>query len=173
MNGRYFIITAAAAAFVAAVWFMDPFLLFILGVAPLVWIGLPASLIAVVLLFAAVRTGRSRRPALTTLVVVTVFGCLVGLAIPANHFIQAHAVTAAKEYPARVAPLLEAYRQAHGSYPASLDHIPAKPSVPRLLRSTYGYRSDGSSYTFYFPQPGALIDTWHYDSKTQRWHLST
>lgn len=159
--------------FVAVVCFVDPFLLIILGVAPLVWIGVPASLIAVILLLVSIRTGRSRRPALTILSVVAAFACLVGLAIPTNHFIQQRAVASAKEYPTRVAPLLEAYRQAHGSYPTNLDQIPAKPSVPRLLRSSYGYRSDGRSYSFSFGQPGGLIDTWDYDSETQTWHLST
>ena len=173
MNGRVLILAAVTTAFAAIVWLVDPFLLFILGIAPLVWIGLPASLIAVVLLLVAIRTGRSRRPALTILSAVAAFGCLVGLAIPTNRFIQQRAVAAAKEYPARVAPLLEAYRQAHGSYPTSLDQLPAKPSVPRLLRSSYGYRSDGSSYSFCFGQPGGLIDTWDYNSETQSWYLST
>ena len=173
MNRRVLILAGVVIVFAAVVWFVDPLLLFILGVAPLLWIGLPASLIAVVILLAAVRTGRSRRPALTILSVVAAFGCFVGLAIPTNHFIQQRAVTAAKEYPARVAPLLEAYRQAHGSYPTSLNQLPAKPVVPRLLRRSYGYRSDGGRYWFTFPQPGGLIDTWHYDSETQTWHLST
>jgi hypothetical protein len=173
MNRRYWILAAVAIVFVAVVWLVDPFLLVILGVAPLVWIGLPASLIGVILLLVAIRTGRSRRPALTILSVVAAFGCLVGLAIPTNHFIQQRAVAAAKEYPAQVAPLLEAYRQLHGSYPTSLDYLPTKPSVPRLLRSSYGYQSDGSRYSFCFGQPGGLIDTWNYDSETQTWHLST
>ena len=173
MNGRYFILAAVAVVFAAVVWLMDPFLLIILGVAPLLWIGLPALLIAGILLLVAVRAGRSRRPALTILSVVAAFGCFVGLAIPANHFVQQHSVAAAKEYPGRVAPLLEAYRQAHGSYPTSLNQLPTKPVVPRLLRSSYGYRSDGSTYSFCFGQPGGLIDTWDYDSETQTWHLST
>lgn len=173
MNKRYSTLATIVVVFVAVVWLMDPFLLLILGVGPLLWIGLPASLIASILLVVAMRTGRSRRPALRILSVVAAFGCFVGLAIPTNHFIQQRAVAAAKEYPARVAPLLEAYRQAHGSYPTSLDQLPSKPFVPRLLRTSYGYRSAGSSYSFCFGQPGGLIDTWDYDSETQTWHLST
>jgi hypothetical protein len=173
MNGRHLILAAVVAAFAAVVWFVDPFLLIVLGVAPLIWIGLPASLIAGILLLIAVRTGRSRRPALRVLSVVGVFVCFVGLAIPTNHFIQQRAVTAAKAYPARVGQLLEAYRQTHGFYPTSLNQLPNKPSVPRLLRSSYGYRSDGRSYSFCFDQPGGLIDTWNYDSETRQWNLST
>ncbi len=167
------ILAAVTSAFAAVVWFVDPFLLIVLGVAPLVWIGVPASLVAGILLLVAIRTGRSRRLALTVLSVVGVFAGLVGLAIPTNHFIQQRAVTVAKAYPTQVADLLEAYRQAHGSYPTSLDQLPNKPSLPRLLRNSYGYRSDGRSYSFCFDQPGGLIDTWNYDSETQQWHLST
>lgn len=173
MNGRYLILAAAAVVFAVVVWFVDPFLLFILGVAPLIWIGFPASIVAVILLLVAIRTGRSRSPALTILFSVAAFGCLVGLAIPTNHFIQQRAVAAAKEYAARVAPLLEAYHQTHGSYPTNLQQLRTQPTVPRLLRTSYGYRSNGRSYSFSFGMPGGLIDTWHYDSETQQWHLST
>lgn len=173
MNRWSVIAALIVGAFAAVVWFMDPLLLIVLGVGPLVWIGLPASLVAVVLFLSALRTGRSRRLAVAILSLVAAFGCFVGLAIPSNYFIQRCAVTAAKDYPARVAPFLEAYRQIHGTYPASLDQLPAKPSVPRLLRSSYGYRSDGRHYSFCFSPPGGMIDTWNYDSETRTWHLST
>jgi len=167
------VLTAVAVAFAAVVCLVDRFLLLIIGVTPLVWIGLPASLVAIILLLVAIRTEGSLRPALTILFIVGGFGCFVGLAIPTNHLVQQRAVAEATEYPARVAPLLEAYRQAHGSYPASLNQLPTKPSVPQLLRSSYGNRSDGRSYSFCFEQPNGLIDTWDYDSETQTWHLST
>lgn len=173
MNGRYLIVAAAVVVFAAVVWFMDPFILMILGVTLFLWIGLPASLIAGTLLLVDFRTGCSRRPGLTILSIVLAFGVFIGLAIPANHFVQQGAVAAAKKYPARVAPLLEAYRLTHGSYPTSLDQLSTKPAVPRLLRSSYGYRSGSGSYSFSFAQPGGLIDTWDYDSETQTWHLST
>jgi hypothetical protein len=139
----------------------------------LLWIGLPALIIAGVLLFIAARKGRSRRLALTIFAVVAAFACFFGLAIPTNYFIQERAVAAAKAYPARVGPLLDAYRQAHGSYPTSLNQLPNKPALPRLLRSDYAYRSDGDSYSFSFGQPGGLIDIWYYDSTTQTWYFST
>ncbi len=39
---------ATMATFAAVVWFMDPFVLFLLGVVPLVWVGIPVVLIAFV-----------------------------------------------------------------------------------------------------------------------------
>jgi hypothetical protein len=39
MIGRYLMLGAITAAFGAVVWFVDPFLLMIFGVASLVWIG--------------------------------------------------------------------------------------------------------------------------------------
>lgn len=176
MNKRFYFAAAVvvlfAVLFAGAVWFAYPFQLFVLALVPLVWIGLPTAFVAAVYLFSAARAGRSRRPALVTLSVVFGFACFVGLALPANHFVQERAVDAAKAYPERVAPLLEAYRHSHGSYPAHLDQLSAAPPLPRLLRR-WGYRSDGHAYSFTFPQPGGLLDAWVYDSKTRQWFLST
>lgn len=173
MNGRCVGFGVLAAAFAAVVVLADPFFLLVLGLVPLVWIGLPAAALAVILLLVALRTGRSLRPALTLLAAVAVFGALIGLALPANRLMQQRAVDDAKAYPARVAPLLEAYRQMHGTYPGSLDQLPGKPPVPRLLRTPYGYRSDGCGYSFSFGQPGGFINTWDYRSEMGSWLLST
>jgi hypothetical protein len=173
VNKRLYFAIGIAVVFVAAVCFLDPFVLFILAFAPLCWIGLPAAIVGGILLLVSWRTGRSRRPAVFIISAVLGFAIFVGLAIPGNHFVYQRAEAAAKAYPARVEPLLEAYRQAHGAYPSSLDQLSDKPRVPRLLRTSYGYRSDGSSYTFCFHKPGGLIDTWNYDSTTKKWDLST
>ncbi len=163
----------AVAVIAGVVCFLDPWNLYILCFASLLWIGLPALFFAGVLWLIAVCTGRSRRPALILLSIFVGSGCFVGLAIPASDFVQGHFVAAAQEYAVRVAPLLEAYRETHGSYPASLEQLPNKPSLPWLLRSPHSYGSDGTRYFFSFAQPGGLIDTWTFDSKTQKWHLST
>lgn len=172
MNGKQLTLGLGLALYGGVVWFADPFLI-VLGFAAVLWGGVPVAFIAACMLFSAVCTGRSRQPALTMLAVAASAMLLTGLAWPLNHLVQERAVAAAKAYPERVAPLLEAYRQAHGSYPASLDQLPAKPAVPRLLRGLSGYHSDGRSYSFYFPQPGGMIDTWDYDSDSKQWHLST
>jgi hypothetical protein len=168
MNGRHLFLAAAAiAVFVAVVWLMDPLLLYILGLGPLIWIGLPASLIAGFRLLVGTRPGATRHCDVTVLCIVGEFGCFVALAIPINHFTHQDAVAAAKEYPAQIAPLLEAYRQAHGSYPSSLDQIPTKPVVPRFLRRPHSYRSKDDRYSFSF---GGFMGTWYYDSRTRLWH---
>lgn len=158
--------------FIAVVFYMDPFILLMLAIV-VAWIGIPALPVAGILWLFAFHYGRSNRPALTILSIVAAFGCFVGLAIPSNRFVQQRAVVSAKDYPSRVAPLLEAYRSIHGAYPTNLAQLPAKPSLPRLLRSDYSYRSDGSSYSFSFRQPGGLINTWEYSSETKTWYLST
>lgn len=162
-------------AFALVVWFADPFALLLFGIVPLLWIGVPATLVGCAMLFIAIRTKRSRRAAVAILSIVFGSTCFIGLAIPANDFVQQLAVDAAKAYPAKVAPLLEAYRDAHGSFPNSLDQLPAAPRLPRLLRrwGRHCYRSDGRTYSFSFPQPGGLINSWDYDSQTRTWHLST
>lgn len=164
-------IALIVAAFAAIVWWTEPFLLLLFGIITL-WVSLPMALLAAVLLWYANKTGFPRPAALTLLYVTLGLVCFVGLAIPTNYFVQEYAVAVAKAYPARVAPLLEAYRQAHGAYPTNLDQLPSKPSLPGLMRG-FGYHSDGRSYYFSFPQPGGLIDVWSFDSRTGTWHLST
>jgi hypothetical protein len=171
MKPRVFLAILIAGVFAAVVVLADPFLLILCGVAPLLWIGLPAALIGFILLAIAFYTGRSLRPAFIVLGIVFGFACFVGLAIPANDFLQERAVVTAKEYPARVAPLLEAYHRAHGTYPASLDQLPSRPSLPRLMKG-FGYSTYGNGYSFMFPEPGGWINTWNYDSETGKWHLT-
>ncbi len=173
MKPRHYIFVAAAiCVYVSIIILMDPFLLSILCLVPLVLVGLPAFVVAAVVFLIALLRGHSPRPALIIMASIAGFACITGAAIPANHYVQEFAVDAAKKYPAQVEPLLEAYRQAHGTYPTSLDLLPDKPPIPRLLRSG-GYRSDGSDYSFSFGQPGGLIDTWDYTNKSKSWYLST
>src|SRR4051812_23598281 len=111
MNGRYFIAGAVSAVFVATVVFMDPSLLTSLTCVALFWIAVPATVISVILLLFAAGTRRSHRPPLTILSYVLAFSVFVAATIPANRLIQERSVVAAKAYPARIAPLLEAYRK--------------------------------------------------------------
>ena len=172
MKGRFIFLTFAFLVFCAAVGYADPLLLLVLGVLPLVWVGVPALLISGILLFIAFRKGSSRKSAAGIFMAVFAYAAFVGLALPANRFVQNRAVDEAKAYPGQIAPLLETYRKTHGAYPATLEQVPSAPPLPRLLRGG-GYQSDGQSYLFWFPKPGGLMDIWDYDSRTRTWSLST
>lgn len=173
MTKRWLFLGAGVVGYGALVTYADPFQLFLYVVAGLLWVAAPCAAAALVILVFAAATKRRSRPPLLLLTGVFVFASLMAVSLPINSFMQQRAVVAAKAYPDRVAPLLEQYRQEHGTYPATLDQLPSHPRVPRLLRMDHGYRSDGQHYTFYFPQPGGLIDVWDYDSETRTWHLST
>lgn len=99
-----------------------------------------------------------------------VFACVI-LAFVANRGVFALAEARAKAYPSRVAPLLEAFRQTHGAYPASLSQIASLPRPPYLLSgSDYqsSYYSDGPSYSYSFLAPGGFA-SWHYNSQSSAW----
>lgn len=172
MEKRHLKAALLIALFAALAFWADPLLLKFLGLVPLLWIGLPVALCGLVRLLVAIKTGDSRESGLALLGAVLKFGCFVALVIPANHFMQERAVAAAKAYPDSVVPLLEAYREVHGAYPASLDQVQAAPPLPRLLRNRWGYHSDGKSFTFSFPQPG-MFGGWQYHSERMKWDLST
>lgn len=134
------------------------------------WICLPAGVVAAFLLVVAIRTGRSRTPALTILALIG-GGCFFFfLVAPVSNFAARRADSDARDFPTRIAPLLESYRKANGSYPANLEQLSAKPSVPRLLRhsrdSRAGYDSDGTLYSFQLVEN---FHIWIYDSDTQAW----
>ena len=167
------LIVAVFVIFCLLAYYADPLVLFIAAWGLSFWICLPCVLLGSLILLLACRRGTSLRPGLTFIAVILSVPALLFAAIPANAYIQNQAEAEAKAYPARVAPLLEQYRVKTGAYPATLDALPSKPAVPRLLRTNYGYRSHGSRYSFTFSRPGGLIDVWDFDSVTQQWHLST
>ena len=89
------------------------------------------------------------------------------VSLPINGFFQKRAAAEAKAYSDLVAPLLEEYRQQHGNYPSSLDQVPPRPFVPRLLRD--GYHSYGDSYLFAFSDPDDVFGSWTYTSGSRTW----
>ncbi|QIF00973.1 hypothetical protein [Roseimicrobium sp. ORNL1] len=169
---HWFLLTAAVVAFVVIACFADTMVLEVLGPVALVWIGLPAALVSVFRRLFLNDSPQLRRHWQNVLYGVGVCAGLLGLAIPINRYVHELGVDEAKEYPAQVAPLLEAYRKAHGFYPKSLDQLPSKPPVPRLL-SPHSYHSYRDFYRFSFPKPGGMFEGWMYDSRNRTWWLST
>jgi hypothetical protein len=161
------------AAYGVIVTYADPLILFLLVYNALLWIAAPCAAVALIILLFAAISRRWLRPPLLLLSAVLAAACVLAAALPINEFLQERAVTAAKAYPDRVASLLEQYRREHGAYPARLEQLPSRPHVPRLLRSSYGYKSNGEHYDFSFSQPGGMIDVWEYNSEAHAWHLST
>jgi hypothetical protein len=171
MNKKKLFLACALITYLAVAWFMDPFLLLLIAVG-LAWLLVPWVLVAAVMFLVAVTKKRSRVPALRMLRFALLTILLMALGWALNHVSAVSAVADAKAYPGKVAPYLDEYRIEHGVYPNSLDQLPRKPWLPRLLRWSHAYRSGGGSYSFTFAKPGGLIDCWDYDSKTGAWVLS-
>lgn len=170
MQRKHLILVFGALLYSGVIWFADPNVLGFLEWAVFFWLGVSAATIAIVTSLLAGGTGHSRRSRLKMLAVGLMWGGLVGAAMPLNRLVQQCAVIEAKAYLASIAPLLEAYRQTHGSYPDTLSELPSAPPLPRLLRR-FGYLSAGQTYySFSIPQPGG--DTWDYDSATGTWDIS-
>lgn len=173
--GRWILCGVSMVVYGVIVTYADPMLLFIIVYGFGLWVVMPIAtvIIIVLLIMATVRRRSSFRLTRYPLLLFVVVGFLAVAALPINTRLQDWAVESAKAYPSRVAPLLKQYRQQHGKYPSTLDELPSHPRPPRLLRTKYGYQSDGPHYEFHFPQPGGMIDTWDYSSENQTWHLST
>lgn len=158
MTRRWVCLGACLAAYGAVVTYADPLLFLVLA--------LGCAFIALVTLVCVAACKPS-----SSIPGVLLLGIIAALvALPINQFIQQKAETAARAYPARVAPFLEQYRSEHGTYPASLNQLPSYPRAPRLLRGDHHYSSDGQQYSFGFSRS---LESWHYSSETHTWHLST
>jgi hypothetical protein len=168
---KYFAVAIVISACAGVAWYGDPFLVGLFAIFAFM-ICAAVLAVGVFLLFFSLATRRAWRPPLVLMAIAVISAGIVAGAISLNRAVQDRAVLHAKAYPDRIAPLLEAYRQAHGVYPKSLDQLPSTPPLPRLLRDD-AYHSDGKTYSFQFPQPGGFIDTWTYDSETRTWYLET
>jgi hypothetical protein len=158
-------------AWLCWVWYVDPFMVMagmILGL----YGGVPTLILAVVLKFRPRGIGKTWSDVRPAIFVALGIALLSVAAVPINRVLFEHAVADAKSYPEKIADRLEQHLKTHGTYPSSLAEIKDLPRPPRLLPPAR-YRSEGTTYSFWFPVPGGLIDTWHYDSRTGRWTLST
>ncbi len=173
MNWRLLVIAGILGCIGTAAVFANSLVYFVLVCASLFWIGIPCIATGIILFFYARAKKTNTTPVLRFIGSVLLVSLFALLSLPFSSFVERRDIAAAKAYPEKIAPLLEQYRQANGVYPTSLDALPSKPSVPRLLRTAYGYRSDGTNYSFCFSEPGGIMDTWDYSSKTHEWHFSS
>lgn len=168
-----FVFILLAIGWGAAAMYTDPMALRAYFVLALMFIAAPCVVFMLLWIVAASAMRHSLALPLRAVVVVCALIAAGFLLLPVNDFLQQRAENYAKAYPERVAPLLEQYRVSHGAYPADLASVPGLPRPPRLLRTSYGYKTQGDEYIFTFARPGGMIDTWTYYSKTHQWHLST
>lgn len=170
---RTITISALIVIYAASAYFPDPFILLVFTLGAGLWLGLPILVGCMIASLVALLAHRSPKIPISIAAVVIAIFAFSGLAIPANSYIHKQAEITAKAYPEKIIPFLEAYREQHGSYPANLDELPDKPPLPRLLRTSHAYRSDGTTFSFFFPKPGGLLDAWYFDSDSREWQLAT
>ena len=151
--------------FTALVWVLPPFYQSLVFFA-LVLISISSVIAVACALLEALFRGKPTRLLLDALAFVF-FLFLCGLSLRTVCLFQE---TAAREYPRLVAPFLEAYRKTHGTYPESLDQLPSKPSVPRLMHGRC-YSGGDDRYTFSFTQQAYIdiTEDWIYKSETRKW----
>jgi hypothetical protein len=71
-----------------------------------------------------------------------------------------------------VVPRLDAWKESHGAFPASLKDLGDDVVPPRLIHGEVHYSSGGSSFMFDVPDPDEFVFPWgwEYYSDTRRWH---
>jgi len=172
MKPRHVIITLLILlAYGALAYFVDTYLVFILACVGTFWIGLPCLALFVFFLIYDLCFQRTFHKTLTILGRILALLAATWLALIPGTIVNHRAESAAIAYPDQIRPLLEAYHTAHGTYPASLDAITDVPAMPRFLRESRGYQSDGVTYSFTFPRPSDPFDNWWYDSESHTWRL--
>ena len=170
---KLLILGAVVFGMLTAVWLVDPFLIMAFILVPALYFGIPGVFVALVYLLFARATSRPTRPAIIILAGIATFGAVAAIIVPANGYVHDLAVREAQAFPSLIESSLENYRSSHGHYPKKLSDLSPQPNIPRLLRTDYGYQSDGNSYTFSFSKPGGLIDLWRYSRDSKRWWLGT
>ena len=136
--------------------------------------GLPVSLLLVLALWKTRRKVLSHAGAVCASVAL-----FLVLLIPANgiaYLLCRHNIYRTMILGERLVTQLEAYRQEHGGYPASLDELRrsgVEVRFPPLGRSRF-YRAsdDRRTFTLSFPDPMGFFDFYHYTSESRRWVLA-
>ena len=88
--------------------------------------------------------------------------------IPGRALVK-HDIVAAKTYCESLIPAIDKYRRQNGVYPLEISTVAQDKVVPRLLRSTRFYWSDGQTYRFNFGDPRGMMNFVGYNSLTLHW----
>jgi hypothetical protein len=160
---------AILAVIAAAGWLLEPVVVWPLGMGAMLGIGAPMAVTALLVL-SLDRQTHFRRPALQLLHGAFALGCLCGTTILLNQLVYDRAVNAAKEFASRLEPLVESYRKAHGSFPASLEDLSAVVQLPRLYRND-AYSMEDGAWSLQFRNPETFWHQWAYDSSSRTWRV--
>ena len=88
-------------------------------------------------------------------------------------YIQKQDIAKAKEFCEGLIPLLDAYQQEKGRYPAGLNTILSKDQkLPVLLRGAdFEYSGKEDTFSFSFSDPGSVMfGGWAYNNKHREWY---
>ena len=88
--------------------------------------------------------------------------------IPGRALVK-HDIAAARTYCESLMPGIDRYRQEHGVYPLTIAVVAHGENMPRLLRNTSFYWSDGLTYGFNFGDPRGMMNFAGYNSQTRQW----
>ena len=80
-----------------------------------------------------------------------------------------HDIAAASTYCESLIPSIDRYRQEHGVYPLEIATVAQGEDMPRLLRNTRFYWSEGPAYGFNFGDPRGMMNFVGYNSHTRLW----
>lgn len=124
--------------------------------------GFPAILLARIV--SRFKKLHSFKTILTTVAIVTI---LISLSIFGGNILLQHDIEQAKTFCNDLVPILEAYYQKNGAYPAKIKQIlPDNTKHPVLLKNKTFYSHKENSFVLHFDIPtGVFLNGWAYNSK--------
>jgi len=158
-------------SFASAIYLRGNDLHFMFVMGGLCFIALPSMLGGAVLAINAHRSQSTHlmAAALRFLGVVVILSLQVpGLLLGAH--LAAVDTRNAERFCESLVPKLEAWKQSRGSYPEKIEQVVENnSSLPRLLRSTPFYESEGTNFEFTVPDSPSLFRIRIYDSGNKSW----
>ena len=133
----------------------------------LVYVALPACLVAAVAWLLRRRHHRLAAVARGFSMVAIVAGSTV-ISGFLGVVVAKHDVARAQQHCEALLPALDRYHAQHGQYPATLALVGA-PRPPWLLRDGTYYRSDGATFAFSFTDPAAMMGGFRLDAAERQW----